>query len=142
MFLRDLTTCQLGLYEKQHFSISRVCTIRPKLGVFSKLTKIHLFCCFITPLVNKLQLVLNTKRPLSNSQLLRCKQNSFECFRQEGGGRVVPGPTPIFWVWTQIQKQSFVSVSSRIENSYQCDCCDCWTNKVHCSLFLKDSCRL
>ena len=55
--------------------------------------KIQLFCGFITQLVKKLQqwsfyeviedplpFVLNTKRPMSDIWLLRCKQNSFGCF--------------------------------------------------------------
>ena len=62
-------------------------TSRPKLGVFSKLSKYSIFDCFITQLVNKLQqwslyeviedilpFVLNTKRPLSDIWLLRYKQ--------------------------------------------------------------------
>ena len=68
-------------------------TIRPKLGVFSKMFKIQLFCCFITQLVNMLQqwslndvmegilpFVLNTKRPLSDNWLLSYKQTNFESF--------------------------------------------------------------
>ena len=35
--------------------LSRVRTIRLNLGVFSKMFKIQLFCCFITQLVKKLQ---------------------------------------------------------------------------------------
>ena len=35
--------------------LSRVRTVRPKLGVFSKMFKIQLFCCFITQLVKMLQ---------------------------------------------------------------------------------------
>ena len=75
--------------------ISRVCTERPKLGVFSNFSKYSVFCCFITQLVKKLQqwslseviedilpFVLNTKRPLSDIWLLRYKQNSFGCFRK------------------------------------------------------------
>ena len=75
------------------YVLSRVRTIRPKLGVFSKMFKIQLFCCFITQLVKKLQqwslyeviedilpFVLNTKRPLSDIWLLSYKQNSFGCF--------------------------------------------------------------
>ena len=67
--------------------------LRPKLGVFSKMFKIQLFCCFITQLVKKLQqwslyeviedilpIVLNTKRPLSDIWMLSYKQNSFWCF--------------------------------------------------------------
>ena len=59
--------------------LSRVRTIRPKLGVFSKMFKIQLFCCFITQLVKKLQqwslyeviedilpFVFNTKQPPSD----------------------------------------------------------------------------
>ena len=73
----------------------RVRTIRPKLGVFSNFSKYSFFCCFITQLVKKLQqwflyevienilpFVLNTKRPLSDIQLLRYEQNSFGCFRK------------------------------------------------------------
>ena len=75
--------------------LSRVRTIHPKLGVFSKMFKIQLFCCFITQLVKKLQqwslyeviedimlIVLNTKRPLSDIWLLSYKQNSFGCFQR------------------------------------------------------------
>ena len=75
--------------------LSRVRTVHPKLGVFSKMFKIQLFCCFITQLVKKLQqwslyeviedilpIVLNTKRPLSDIWLLRYKQNSFGCFQR------------------------------------------------------------
>merc|ERR1711954_8400 len=71
----------------------RVCTVHPKLGVFSKLSKYSFFCCFITRLVKKLQqwslyeviedilpFVLNTKWPLSDIWLLRYKQNKFGCF--------------------------------------------------------------
>ena len=71
----------------------RVRTVRPKLGVFSKMFKIQLFCCFITQLVKMLQqwslydviedilpFVLNTKRPLSDIWLPSYKQNSFGCF--------------------------------------------------------------
>ena len=70
-----------------------MCTVRPKLGVFSQLSKYSFFCCFITRLVKKLQqwslyeviedilpFVLNTKRPLSNIWLLSYKQNNFGCF--------------------------------------------------------------
>ena len=32
-----------------------MCTVRPKLGVFSKLSKYNFFCCFITRVVKKLQ---------------------------------------------------------------------------------------
>ena len=73
--------------------LSRVRTVRPKSGVFSKVFKIKLFCCFITQLVNKLHqwslydvienilpIVFNTKRPLSDIRLLSYKQNSFWCF--------------------------------------------------------------
>ena len=73
--------------------LSRVRTVRPKLGVFSKMFTIQLFCCFITQLVKKLQqwslyeviedillIVLNTKQPLSDIWLLSYKQNSFGCF--------------------------------------------------------------
>ena len=73
--------------------LPRARTVRPMLGVFSKMFKIHFFCCFIAQLVKKLQqwflyevkedilpIVLNTKRPLSNICLLRYKQNSFGCF--------------------------------------------------------------
>ena len=67
--------------------------VRPKLGVFSKLSKYSFFCCFFTRLVKKLEqwslyeviedilpFVLNTKRPLSNIWLLRYEQNSAGCF--------------------------------------------------------------
>ena len=67
-------------------------TIRPKLGVFSKMLKIQLFCSFITQLVKMLQqwslydvkedilpFVLNKETPLSNIWLLRYKLNSFGC---------------------------------------------------------------
>ena len=67
----------------------------PEVGCFFKISKIQLFCSFITQLVKKLQqwsiyeviedillLVLNTKRPLSDIWLLRYKQNSFGCFRK------------------------------------------------------------
>ena len=73
--------------------ISRVCTERPKLGVFSNFSKYSVFCCFITQLVKKLQqwslseviedilpFVLNTKWPLSDIWLLSCEQNNFGCF--------------------------------------------------------------
>ena len=73
--------------------VFRVCTERPKLGVFSNFSKYSVFCCFITQLVEKLQqwslsevikdilpIVLNTKRPPSDIWLLRYKQNSFGCF--------------------------------------------------------------
>ena len=75
--------------------VFRVCTERPKLGVFSNFSKYSVFCCFITQLVEKLQqwslsevikdilpIVLNTKRPPSDIWLLRYKQNSFGCFRK------------------------------------------------------------
>ena len=65
----------------------------PKVGCFFKMFKIQHFCCFITPLVKKLQqwslyevieetlpFVLNTERPLSDICLLSYKQNSFGCF--------------------------------------------------------------
>ena len=73
--------------------IFRVCTERPKLGIFTNFSKYSVFCCFITQLVKKLQqwslsqvikdilpFVLNTKWPLSDIWLLRYKQNSFGCF--------------------------------------------------------------
>ena len=75
---------------------SRVRTVRPKLGVFSRTFKIQLFGCFVTQLVKKLQqwslydviedilpFVLNTKRPLSDIWLLRYKQNSFGCLKKK-----------------------------------------------------------
>ena len=84
--------------------LSRVRTVRPKLGVFSKMFKIQLFCCFITQLVNKLQqwslyeviedilpIVLNTKRPLSDIWLLRYKQNSFGCFQRNSEVKFLGG---------------------------------------------------
>ena len=67
-------------------------TVRPKLGVFSKLMKFNVVFCFITQLVKMLQqwslyeviedilpFVLNTKHPLSNVWLLSYEQNSFGC---------------------------------------------------------------
>ena len=76
--------------------LSRVRTVRPKLGVFSKMFKIQFFCCFITQLVKKLQqwslyeviedilpIVLNTKRTLSDIWLLSYKQNNFGCFSKK-----------------------------------------------------------
>ena len=76
--------------------LSRVRTVRPNLGVFSKMFKIQLFCCFITQLVKKLQqwslyeviedilpIVLNTKWPLTNIWLLSYKRNSFGCFSKK-----------------------------------------------------------
>ena len=72
--------------------VFRVCTERPKLGVFSNFSNYSVFCCFITQLVKKLQqlpyevredilsFVLNTKWPLSNIWLLSYEQNSFGRF--------------------------------------------------------------
>ena len=70
-----------------------MCTVRPKLGVFSKLSKYSFFCCFITWLVKKLQqwslyevvedilpFIFDTKRPLSDIWLLSYKQNNFGSF--------------------------------------------------------------
>ena len=72
----------------------RVRTLRPKLGVFSILSKYSfLVALLLILLVKKLRqwslyeviedilpFVLNTKRPLSNIWLLSYKQNSFGCF--------------------------------------------------------------
>ena len=70
-----------------------VCTVHPKLGVFSRLLIFNILVALITQLIKKLQqwslyevikdiLVfgLNTKRPLSDIWLLSYKPNSFECF--------------------------------------------------------------
>ena len=70
-----------------------VCTVHPKLGVFSRLLKFNIFVALITQLIKKLQqwslhdviedimpFVLNTKRPLSDIWLPSYEQNSFGCF--------------------------------------------------------------
>ena len=70
-----------------------MCTIHPKLGVFSKCSKYSFLVAFISQLVKKLQqwslyevievilpFVLHTKRPLSDIWLLSYKQNSFGFF--------------------------------------------------------------
>ena len=72
-----------------------VCTMHPKLGVFSRLLIFNILVALITQLIKKLQqwslyevmedilpIVLNTKRPLSDIWLLRYKQNSFGCFQR------------------------------------------------------------
>ena len=72
-----------------------VCTVHPKLGVFSRLLIFNILVALITQLIKKLQqwslyeviedimpFVLNTKRPLSDIWLLRYKQNTFGCFRK------------------------------------------------------------
>ena len=87
--------------------VFRVCTERPKLGVFSNFSKYSVFCCFITQFVEKLQqwslsevikdilpIVLNTKRPPSDIWLLRYKQNSFGCFLNNLK----------FWIFTKTPK--------------------------------------
>ena len=79
--------------KNQTLDVSRVCTVHPKLGVFSRLLKFNILVALITQLVKKLQqwslyeviedilpIVLNTKRPLSDIWLLIYKQNSFGCF--------------------------------------------------------------
>ena len=75
-------------------------TIRPKLGVFSEMFEIQLFCCFITHLVKKLQqlslyeviedillFVLDSKQPLSDNwvfiekfEILNFSKNTQNCF--------------------------------------------------------------
>ena len=79
--------------KNQTLGVSRVCTVHPKLGVFSRLLKFNILVALITQLVKKLQqwslyeviedimpFVLNTKRPLSDIWLLSYEQNSFGCF--------------------------------------------------------------
>ena len=81
--------------KNQTLGVSRVCTVHPKLGVFSRLLKFNILVALITQLVKKLQqwslyeviedimpFVLNTKRPLRDIWLLRYKQNTFGCFRK------------------------------------------------------------
>ena len=79
--------------KNQTLGVSRVCTVHPKLGVFSRLLKFNILVALITQLVKKLQqwslyeviedilpFVLNTKWPLSDIWLLSYKQNTFGCF--------------------------------------------------------------
>ena len=81
------------IMKNQIQGVYRVCTVRPKLGVFLQIYEIQHICCFITQLVKKLHqwslcvviedilpFVLNTKQSLSDIWLLRYKQNSFGCF--------------------------------------------------------------
>ena len=93
--LHNLESFHLILDGKQNFRFqaqSRVCTVCPKLDVFSKCSK-YIFCCFITQHVKQpqqwslyeviediLPFLLNTQRPLSKIWLPRYKQNSFGCF--------------------------------------------------------------
>ena len=79
--------------KNQTLGVSRVCTVHPKLGVFSRLLKFNILVALITQLIKKLQqwslyeviedimpFVLNTKRPLSDIWLPSYEQNSFGCF--------------------------------------------------------------
>ena len=112
-------------------------TVRPKLGVFFKIFKIQLFCCFITQLVKKLQqwplyevkedilpFVLNTKRLLSDIWLLRYKQNSFGCFRKNSEFRFFSKtPKTVLLITHQ---QNFFPPNIGSWNGYSFPLFGCW----------------